>query len=324
MFSLFQEFADWLVYGLMRLDEASHLSVAINFFVFDVLKITVLLLVINFFMSIVRHYVPTHKIKRVLTGRRWYGMQYVLGAGFGMITPFCSCSSIPLFVGFVRAGIPLGVVFSFMITSPLVNQVGVVVFAGMFGPMMAGLYLLSGLAIGSIAGMLIQRLKLDDLIRSNFRPDNQELDTVSQDTSSKAINLLAIRSWWLEGLSITKQLMPYVLVGIGLGSLIHGYVPAGFFEQYLSQDQIWSVPLATIVALPLYSNVVAVIPIIEALVTKGVPLGTAMAFMLSIVGMSLPELLILRKVVETRLLVVYYGLVTMGIITIGYLFNFIL
>jgi len=313
---IFQIFSNWLILDFLNLK--SSLGTALNFFIYDSLKILFLLLVINFFMAIVRYYLPIEKIKSFLTLRKWYGLDYFLAALFGTITPFCSCSSIPLFIGFLEVGIPLGVTFTFLIVSPLVNEVAVVLFLGLFGLKITAFYVFSAIILGMVSGFMISKLKLEKEVSVYILKNKKELI----DEEKKVSFLKLIKLFWSEGFEITKKLALYVFLGIGVGALIHGFIPIGFFEKYITADNLFSVPIATILAVPLYSNSMAVIPIMESLVGKGIPFGTAMAFMMAVVVLSLPEALILRKVMKKKLLLIFFGIVTINIVIIGYLFNF--
>lgn len=313
-------FAGRVVFDLLKLSPTSQWGDSLNFFIYDTIKISLLLLVINFLMAVVRHYLPVEKLKDFLTKRNWYGLDYLMAAFFGVITPFCSCSSIPLFIGFVSAGIPLGVTFTFLITSPLVNEASLVLFAGLFGIKIAILYAIAGMAIGVIGGWVLGKMNLEKYIDPSIlaiRDKPQKKFSYKETSTFSEL----IKKWWQEGLVITKQLIPYVVGGIAVGALIHGFVPQNFFEKFLVDGSWWSVPLAAIVAVPLYSNAVGVIPIMEALVAKGVPFGTGLAFMMATVGLSLPEALILKKAMRVPLLITFFATVTIGIILIGYLFN---
>jgi len=313
-----QLFADWFIYGLINLDRNSHLGVSLNFFVYDSLKILILLLVINYFMAIIRYYLPIEKLRDFLASRKWYGLDYFFAAVFGAITPFCSCSSIPLFIGFLGAGIPLGVTMCFLIVSPLVNQIAFVLLGGLFGWKIAVLYVISAVALGMASGFILSRLKLEKYVDSAI----WQMKSKNNNSNEKSVafkNLIKI--FWQEGWDLTKKITPYVLLGIGVGALIHGYVPAGFFEQYISSNNMFAVPIATIVGVPMYANAVGVIPIMQSLVEKGIPLGTAMAFMMAVVGLSLPEALILKRVMRMKLLLYFFGITAINIMIIGYLFN---
>lgn len=314
-------FANWLSYDLLNLNELSHLGSSINFFIYDSIKIILLLLVINYLMAILRYHLPVEKLRNFLVSRNWYGLDYFLAAIFGTITPFCSCSSIPLFIGFLEAGIPLGVTLSFLIVSPLVNEVAVVLFIGLFGLKITALYVISAILLGIVGGFILSKLKLEKYVADYvWKIKSQKIEIKTEKITAKK---LAIK-FWKEAISLTKKLVPYVLLGIAVGAAIHGYVPTGFFEKYISAENFWAVPISTILAVPMYANSVGVIPIIESLVAKGIPLGTAMAFMMAVVGLSLPEALILKKVMKTRLLIYFFAVITINIIIIGYLFNIFL
>ena len=272
-------------------------------------------------MAILRHYLPIEKLRDFLVSKKWYGFDYFLAAIFGTITPFCSCSSIPLFIGFLEAGIPLGVTLSFLIVSPLVNQVAIVLFAGLFGWKITIFYVVSAILLGVVGGFILSKLKLEKYVADYvWKIKSNKIEIKKEKLSYK--NLL-IR-FWQEGFSLTKKITPYVLIGIAVGAAIHGFVPAGFFEKYITAENFLAVPIATIVAVPMYANSVGVIPIMQSLVEKGIPLGTAMAFMMAVVGLSLPEALILKRVMKMKLLLLFFGVTTINIIVIGYLFNFLI
>lgn len=314
-----QVLADWISFGLIGLMKGSHLGEAVNYFIFDSLKILTLLFIVNFLMAVIRHYLPIEKLRDFLASRKWYGLDYLFAALFGTITPFCSCSSIPLFIGFLKAGIPLGVTLSYLIVSPLVNQVAVVLFASLFGWKVTILYVVSAILLGVVGGFILSKLKLEKHVADYiWKIGNQQVEIEAQKKPFWAL----MKKFWAEGLSLTIKITPYVLIGIAVGAAIHGFVPAGFFENLISTDNLLAVPLAVIAAVPLYANAVGVIPIMESLVAKGVPLGTAMAFMMAVVGLSLPEALILKRVMKMKLLIYFFGITTINIIIIGYLFNF--
>lgn len=321
-FAPVQWLADWLTYSVFRLQQGSSLAGSVNFFVYDSLKIVLLLLFINYLMAIIRHYLPVERIRAFLASRKWYGVEYLLAAAFGAVTPFCSCSSIPFFVGFLSAGIPIGVTFSFLITSPLVNEAAVILLAGLFGWKLTLVYVVSGIAIGVVGGMILGKVNVKKHIHADILALSETAKTDYVGSKQK-FN----RGWWLTWLNeaylLTLKLLPYILIGVGLGAAIHGYVPQGFFENTLQSGTWWTVPLATIVAVPLYSNAVGVVPIVQALVLQGVPIGTAFAFMMATVGLSLPEALILKKVMSVKLLAMFFGTITLGIMLIGYLINFL-
>jgi uncharacterized membrane protein YraQ (UPF0718 family) len=313
-----QIFADWVVYNLLNLPRSTQLAESLNFFIYDTLKIILLIVVINYLMAVVRYYLPIEKLRDFLTSRKFYGFDHLFASMFGAVTPFCSCSSIPLFIGFLKAGIPLGVTFSFLITSPLVNQVAVAMFIGLFGWKVTLVYITAGILIGVVGGYVLGKLKVEKYVEDFvWKVQSQQNNSSKEKISAGDL----IKQFNAETWDITKKIVPYVLAGIALGAAIHGYVPANFFERYITRDNLFAVPLATVVAVPLYSNVTGVIPIVQALVAKGIPLGTALAFMMAIVGLSFPEAMILKKVMRWQLLAIFFGVVTFGIILIGYLFN---
>ncbi|MDD3774267.1 MAG: permease, partial [Patescibacteria group bacterium] len=252
-----------------------------------------------------------------------YGFDYLLASLFGAVTPFCTCSSIPLFIGFIGAGIPLGVTFAFLITSPLINEIAVAMFIGLFGWRVTAMYVSAGLIIGMVGGYLISRLKLERYVEGYImRIDKKEKHESVQKQKPFSVSVLqdALHESW----SITRKVAPYVLLGVGVGAVIHGYVPEGLFEKYVGEGNIFAVPLAVVLAVPLYASAHSIFPVVDSLVTKGVPLGTALAFMMATVGLSLPEALILRRAIKMPLLLTFFGIVTVGIVLIGYIFNLVL
>ena len=319
-----QWFANLVSYGGLGFGKESYLGSATNFFIYDLIKIGILLLIINYFMAIVRYSFPMDKVRDILTKRRWFGLEYLFAALLGVITPFCSCSSIPLFIGFVGAGIPLGVTFAFLICSPLVNEASLYLFPAMFGIKLTLIYNVLGITIAILGGMLIQRLKLDRYVRQELLKVKTR-QQVEKENGGKSLPLKELLTyWWNDGLNITRQVFPYVILGVGIGALIHGFIPASFVEHYLSSKAWWTVPVAVLLGAPLYANSVSVIPIMEALVGKGVPLGTALAFMTSIVTISIPEMLILRKVMRWQLLAIFLSITLIGIVIMGYVLNAVL
>ena len=307
---MIQKFADWLVYDLFGMDAATHLGSAVNFFFYDSIKIIILLFCISAVMGIVNAYFPIDRLRRYLTTRKLYGFQYLFASLFGAITPFCSCSSIPLFIGFVKGGIPLGVTFAFLITSPLVNEVAVAMFLGSFGVRATVIYVTSGILLGTIGGLILGRFGLERYLSPWVGAQTPFL---------KRVPTILHDAW-----KIVKGVIVYVLIGIGVGAAMHGYVPEGFFERYMSQENWFAVPLAVICAVPMYANAAGIVPVIQVFVAKGIPLGTAIAFMMGVVGLSLPEATMLKKVMTWRLIGIFFGTVTLFIILSGYLFNLIL
>ena len=325
MFDWIQQLADWLVYDILAMEAKSHLTEALNFFIYDTTKILLLLFVVIFLMGIVNSYFPIDKVKNYLSRHKLFGLEYLMASLFGVVTPFCSCSSVPLFIGFVRGGIPLGVTFSFLITSPLVNEVAIGLFVGLFGLKTTLIYMVSGILLGTISGFILQKLKLEThltpWVKELLANAQKEQDIFRAEKQTLIQRLPVI---WNEVLKILKGVFPYVIVGIAIGGLMHGYIPEGFFEQYMNKDNLFAVPIATIVAVPMYSNASGILPIVQVLVSKGIPLGTAIAFMMGVVGLSLPEAMLLKKVMTLKLIGIFFGVVTLCIIISGYLFNLIL
>lgn len=322
---MIQQFADWLVYGIMGLDSASPLGTAVNFFFYDTIKILILLFFISALMGIFNAYFPIERLRNYLQTHKMYGLQYLLASIFGAVTPFCSCSSIPLFIGFVKGGIPLGVTFAFLITSPLVNEVAVAMFLGSFGLKVTLIYVVSGILLGVIGGFVLGRMKLEnqlsDWVRQIQAQATTEAEAWEKEHTSFWKRLPSIvRNAW----GIVRSVLIYILIGIGIGAFMHGFVPEGFFEQYMSKDNWFAVPLSVILAVLMYANAAGIVPVIEVFVAKGIPIGTAIAFMMAVVGLSLPEATLLKKVMKWRLIGIFFGTVTLFIILSGYLFNFLL
>ena len=325
MFNWVQNIADWFVYDVLNLDKGQHLAEALNFFIYDTTKILILLFVVIFFMGIVNSYFPIDKVKSYLSRNKLYGLEYLMASLFGVVTPFCSCSSVPLFIGFVRGGIPLGVTFAFLITSPLVNEVAIGLFVGLFGLETTIIYVISGVLLGTVSGVILQQLRLEKFLTPWVK---EVLATAQKDQYTFIAEKQTLKERlpiiWAEVIKILKGIIPYVIVGIAIGGLMHGYIPEGFFEQYMAKDNVFAVPIATILAVPMYSNASGILPVVQVLVAKGIPLGTAIAFMMGVVGLSLPEAMLLKKVMTLKLIAIFFSVVTFCIIISGYLFNFIL
>lgn len=325
MFDWLQTLADWLVFGVIGLEPGSGIGSAVNFFLYDTAKILILLFVITFVMGIVNAYFPVERIRAFLTNRRLFGFEYLLAAGFGAVTPFCSCSSVPLFMGVVRGGIPLGVTFAFLITSPLVNEVFVAVMLGSFGFKATAIYVATGITLGVVSGSILNALKLEHLL-SDWVKDllkSAEMQRHSFESEHKGF-YARIPEIAGEAFGIVKSVFPYVVAGIAVGALIHGFVPEGFFESYIGKDVWYAVPMAVILGVPMYANASGIIPVIEVFVGKGIPLGTALAFMMAVVGLSIPEAMLLKKVMTLKLIAIFFTVVTVCIILSGYFFNWIL
>ncbi len=325
MFDWLQDIADWLVFDVFRMTPESHLAEALNFFLYDTVKILLLLFAIIFLMGIVNSYFPIDRVRNYLSRNKLYGLEYLMASVFGVVTPFCSCSSVPLFIGFVRGGIPLGVTFAFLVTSPLVNEVAIGLFVGLFGLKTTIIYVLSGVLLGTVSGIILQKLNLESLltpwVKEVLANAQREQDIFQLEHQTFKQRLPVI---WNEVITILKGVVPYVIIGIAIGGLMHGYIPEGFFEQYMNKDNLFAVPIATIIAVPMYSNAAGILPIVQVLVAKGIPLGTAIAFMMGVIGLSLPEAMLLKKVMTFKLIGIFFGVVTLCIIISGYLFNIIL
>lgn len=309
---------DWLVYEILRLPHGAILSEAVDFFLYDTIKIFFLLVVIIFIVSLIRTFFSPEKTRSVLSRKTTYTGN-VLASLLGIVTPFCSCSAVPLFLGFVEAGVPLGVTFSFLVASPMINEVALIMLWGMFGWKVALIYIGSGLLVAITSGIVIGHLKVDGLLEK-FDHGKKGCGVLNARMTVKG-RIDFARKYTLD---IVGKIWGYVLVGIGLGAWIHGYVPADFLARFAGRDNWLAVPLATLVGIPLYSNAAGVIPLVSALTEKGVALGTALSFMMAVTGLSLPEFLILRRVMKLKLLVIFAAVVGAGIILTGFLFNFIL
>ena len=325
MFVWIQYFADWLIYSVISIDPETHLGEALNFFVYDTLKILVLLFLITFFMGIINSYFPIERLRNFLSRNKLYGLEYFLASVFGAVTPFCSCSSVPLFIGFVQGGIPLGVTFSFLITSPLVNEVALALFIGMFGWKITLIYAATGILLGTFGGWVLGKLNLQgylsDWVNQLLQNAQREIEKYNEEVQTLLQRLpgIVFGAW-----DILKSVALYVVVGIAIGAIMHGYVPENFIQQYLSGGSWWAIPLAVILAVPMYANAAGIVPVIQVLVAKGVPIGTAIAFMMGTVGLSLPEATLLKKVMTLPLILIFFGVVTLFIMLSGFLFNFIL
>jgi len=325
MFDWILHFADWVVYQALGMDPEAHLSQALHFFIYDSIKILFLLFIVISFMGVVNSYFPIEKVRNFLSRNKLYGFEYLMASLFGVVTPFCSCSSVPLFIGFVRGGIPLGVTFAFLVTSPLVNEVAIGLFLGLFGAKITLIYVVSGVILGMTSGIILSKFRLERLltpwVKEVLKNAEKESEAFEAGHTPFKERLPVI---WSEVVKILKGVVPYVLVGIAIGGLMHGYVPEGFFEKYMSKENLFAVPLATIMAVPMYSNASGILPVVQVLVAKGIPLGTAIAFMMGVVGLSLPEAMLLKKVMTMKLIGIFFGVVTLCIIVSGYLFNVIL
>lgn len=315
---MLKQFADWLVFETIGLVPGSRSGEALNFFIYDTLKIFLLLTTIIFVVAIIRSSFPPEKTKRMLSHKREY-VGNVLAALLGIVTPFCSCSAVPLFIGFVESGVPLGVTFSFLISSPMVNEVALIMLWGLFGWKIALIYIGAGLLVAIFGGIIIGKLKMEKYVQDyvwEMQVGNTEI--VKQTFREK---LDYARQYTLD---LLKKIWPYVVIGVGLGAFIHGYVPEDFLARWAGPNNPFAVPVAVALGVPLYSNAAGVIPIVHALMEKGMAIGTVLAFMMAVTALSLPEAIILKNVLKNRLLVVFFGIVAVAIVCVGYLFNAIL
>lgn len=324
MFDWLQNFADWLIYYVAHISQGSKLGDALNFFVYDTLKILILLFLITSVMGIVNSYFPVDRIQNFLSRHKLFGLEYFLASVFGAVTPFCSCSSVPLFIGFVKGGIPLGVTFAFLITSPLVNEVAIAMFVGMFGFKATMIYVFSGILLGMLGGFVIGKLKLEYLLTPWAQGILNNAQQEGELESDKKKFTQRLPEIFKEALGIIKGVFWYIIIGISIGAAMHGFIPTGFFEEYISIDNPLAVPIATVLGVPMYSNAAGVLPIIQVFVQKGIPIGTAIAFMMAVVGLSIPEAMLLKKVMTWKLIAIFFIVITIFIIISGYIFNIIL
>ncbi len=307
---------DWLTYSLLKLDSATRLAQSLNFFIYDSIKILLLLFGMIFVIGVVRTFLPQEKIKQWLGGKGI--LANVAASLFGAVTPFCSCSSIPIFISFLRAGIPLGVNFSFLITSPLINEYLVVLMLGFFGWKITLAYVISGLLMGTVAGFVLGKMKLEPLLVPDFAPE-QSSEKSDTDHFKNFNQRLAFGL--REAVSIVQKIWGWVLVGVGIGAVIHNYIPQETIQSIIGRMGIFSVPIATIIGVPMYGSCAAVVPVAVVLFQKGIPLGTALAFMMAVAALSLPEAVMLRRAMQLKLVGIFFGVTTLAIIITGYLFN---
>jgi len=315
-FGFLAPFADWVSFGLLRLDPDSRLGAAVRFFVFETPKVLLLLTMVVFAMGIVRSFFSKARTRRALAGRR-ESVGNVLGALLGVVTPFCSCSAVPMFIGFVTSGVPLGVTFSFLIAAPMVNEIALGLLWVMFGWRVALLYAGLGLTIAIVAGWILGRLRLEKWVEPWVYAE--QAGSTEEDERLGWRERIACGRDAVE--SIVRKVWPYVAGGIAVGAGVHGYMPQDFLASFMGRDVWWSVPLAVLLGVPIYANAAGVVPVMTALLGKGAALGTTLAFMMAVIGLSLPEAVILRKVLTVRLLLVFFGIVALGIMLVGYAFN---
>ena len=317
---MLKEFSQYVVYSLFNIQLGSRLAGAVEFFIYDTIKIFLLLAVIIFAVSVIRSYFPPERTKRILSHKKEF-IGNILAALLGVVTPFCSCSAVPLFIGFIEAGVPLGVTFSFLISSPMVNEVALVLLWGMFGWKIAVIYMATGLFVAIAAGMVIGKLKLEKWVEE-YVYKIHSLGAAQEMAKQKFRERLVSARW--STADILRRVWLFVIIAIGIGGFIHGYVPEDFLVKYAGPQNPFGVPIAVALGVPLYSNAAGVIPIVYALMGKGMSMGTVLAFMMAVTALSLPEMIILRKVLKIKLLAVFVGIMTVTIIGVGYLFNALL
>ncbi|OGC22398.1 hypothetical protein A2291_02795 [candidate division WOR-1 bacterium RIFOXYB2_FULL_42_35] len=315
---MFKWFADLVTYDILKLQRGAQLSESLNFFIYDVPKIYFLLIVVVFFVAIIRTFLPPERIRKILGHEKEF-FGNITAAALGVFTPFCTCSAIPLFIGMLESGVPLGVTMSFLVASPTINEVALILLWGLFGWRVALIYVLSGMLIAIMSGLIIGKLKLEKEVEDfvyNVKPVNSN--------GEKKLTLKSRLEYSVEYVKeIFLQVWMYVMLGVGLGAIIHGYVPVEFVTTYAGRGNPFAVIIAVIIGVPLYSNAAGTIPVVQALIGKGLQLGTTLAFMMAVTALSLPELIILRKVLKPKLLLTFFGTVALGIIIIGYLFNLV-
>jgi uncharacterized protein len=314
-----ERFADYFTYSVLGLDSSSHLTDAIRFFIYEVPKVLLLLTLIVFGVGIIRSYFSPERTRKILGGKKLFAGN-VMASLLGIVTPFCSCSAIPLFLGFVESGIPLGVTFSFLIAAPMINEVALVLLFGLFGWKTALLYMSTGLLIAILSGFIIGKLKLEKYVETwvyEIKTSRSKFEEEKISFSNRIdAGVLAVKE-------IVAKVWIYIVIGIGIGAAIHGYVPENFMASLMGKSVWWSVPVAVLIGVPMYSNAAGIIPIVQALLEKGASLGTVLAFMMSVIGLSLPETIILKKVLKLQLIFIFVGIVAVGIIVVGYIFNLI-
>ena len=310
---------DYLVFRILQLDKSAHLTEAIRFFLYDTPKVLMLLISIVFIVGIIRSYFSPEKTRKALEGKPLF-IGNIMASTLGIVTPFCTCSAIPLFIGFVESGIPLGVTFSFLVAAPMINEVALVLLFGLFGWKTALLYASTGLLIAIVSGWVIGRLKVERFVEEwvyeikagDFQMEKRKVTFTDRIQAGSTAVVDIVSKVWI-----------YIVIGIAVGAAVHGYVPENFMASIMGKEAWWSVPLAVLIGVPLYSNAAGIIPILQALLEKGAALGTALAFMMSVIGLSLPEMIILKKVIKLPLIIIFISVVAVGIMIVGFIFNWV-
>lgn len=320
IYHFLQPMTDWLIDTIFGMQKGTHFTEAFRFFIFEVPKVLMLLALIIFFVGIIRSYFSAEKTRKMLEGKSTFTGN-IMASALGIVTPFCSCSAIPLFLGFVESGVPLGVTFSFLIAAPMINEVAIVLLFGLFGWKVALIYVLTGLAIAITAGWVIGKLKLEHWVQDWVYATKLGNDGISDEK----VKLSDRIKYGFEAVKeIVGKVWIYVVIGIAVGAGAHGYVPEEFMASLMGKSAWYSVPLSVLIGVPLYSNAAGIIPIVSVLIEKGASLGTALAFMMAVIGLSLPEMIILKKVLKLPLILTFVGVVTTGILIVGFLFNYVL
>ncbi|WP_040280030.1 permease [Psychroserpens damuponensis] len=317
---LLSNFSGYIVYEILGLEQSGLLASALHYFITTFILISILVVVVTYVMGIVTSYLPMDKIRLYLERHKKSGLGNILASLLGAVTPFCSCSSIPLFVGMMQARIPLSIALSFLITSPLVNEIAIVLFWVSYGWKVTLIYILSGIILGIIGGIILDKMGMSEHVAEWLKEIKPATNNTIANQKSLMQRFPAINN---EAKNTLRKLVPYIFIGIGIGAFIHGYVPQSFFETYISESNPFAVPIAVIMGIPLYIDAVGVLPVVETLVDKGVPLGTAIAFMMGSIGLSLPEALLLKKVMQKKLIIAFFSVIGIGMIISGYIFNLI-
>ncbi len=319
MFTPWEKLVDFLIYTLFGMDKTSHLTQSLHFFLFDTVKIFILLLTIIFAVSYLRTWFNVEKVRAYLQGKSEFTGN-ILASIFGIITPFCTCSAIPLFLGFLQARIPIGVTFSFLISAPLNNEIAIAMLFGLFGWKITAIYIGFGLLVAIIGGFIIGRLNMEKYILLDIKP----MDGCCANPKIELENKQRVKEAWDYTFDIFKKIYIYVILGVGVGAFIHGYIPTDFIARYTGGDAWYTVPLAVVLGIPMYSSAAGVMPLVEVLTSKGMLLGSALSFMMAVTALSLPEAMILKRLLHTKLIAIFFMIVGSGIILIGYIFNAIL
>lgn len=320
---MWQKTVDWFVYKALGLAPNSKLGSSLNFFLYDSVKILFMLALIIFIVAIIRSYFPPEKTKKILSHKREF-IGNIVAALLGIVTPFCSCSAVPVFIGFVEAGVPLGVTFSFLISSPMVNEVALILIWQMFGWQIAAIYIATGVIVAIIGGLLIGRLKLEKEVEEYIYQIHTNQSAVATENKKPWKDRIDYARGYVYEIIIERKVWIYILIGIGIGAVIHGYAPQDFLAKYAGKGNPFAVPIAVLIGVPLYSNAAGIIPVVHALMEKGMAMGTVLAFMMSVTALSLPEMIILRKVLKPKLIGIFIAILAVAITGVGYLFNAIL